>query len=43
MKDIGIYVGAGLSVAGVVLQIIPYRWIKRAYIGKDGLGIKFKF
>ena len=35
-------VGGTAAVAGIVFQVIPYRWMKRAYIGKDGIGIKIK-
>lgn len=38
-----IYVGAAFSIAGIITLIDSEKWMKRAYIGPDGLGVRFTF
>jgi len=35
--------GGALSIIGTVIIIDSEKWLKRAYIGPDGLGVKFTF
>ena len=35
--------GAGLSLIGTFMIIDSEKWLKRAYTGPDGLGIKYEF
>lgn len=42
-KVAGFVIGGGMALGGVALQVIPYRWMKRAYVGPDGIGIKYTF
>lgn len=39
-KRIGIIVGVSMGALGVVFQNINYRWLRRAYVGEDGIGVK---
>lgn len=38
-----IYGGAACSLAGIITLIDSEKWMKRAYIGPDGFGVRFKF
>jgi len=38
-----IYGGAACSVAGLITLIDSEKWMKRAYIGPDGIGVRFRF
>lgn len=40
---IGLIGGAGLSLIGTFMIIDSEKWLRRAYTGPDGLGIKFEF
>jgi len=40
---IPVVVGAGLGLIGSFLIIDSYKWMKKMYVGPDGVGIKYKF
>lgn len=40
---LGLIGGAGLSLIGTIMIIDSEKWLRRAYTGPDGLGIKFVF
>jgi hypothetical protein len=35
--------GGVISLLGVIINIDSEKWMKRAYIGPDGIGVRFKF
>jgi hypothetical protein len=40
----GLMIGGGaLSLVGIISIIDSEKWLKRAYVGPDGLGVKFSF
>lgn len=43
IRNIGAIVGGATFLTGAVIQVLGYKWLKNAYVGADGLGIKFMF
>lgn len=43
IRNIGAIVGGATFLTGAVIQILGYKWLKNAYAGADGLGVKFMF
>ena len=43
IRNIGAIVGGATFIAGAAIQLLGYKWLKRAYIGSDGVGVVFKF
>lgn len=37
------FIGAGLSVSGIIMIADANKWMKRIYIGPNGVGIKYRF
>ena len=42
-KRLMYFIGGGISLVGVFTVLNSEKWLKRAYIGPDGLGVKFTF
>jgi len=39
----GMYIGGAIALTGSVLQIISYRWLKRAYIMPNDYGFSVTY
>lgn len=43
IRNVGFIVGGAAFLGGIILQIDSEKWLKRAYFGPNGIGVRFEF